>query len=115
VAIAVLEACAVLAAARLLTWSAPWNFWTICGAMSLTYYGVASACCGRSPASWWLNSRGQLRVERDAAGRSNARNLLGLIVQQAQMRRPEDESTAISAHAVTAENLQGASGMILPS
>jgi hypothetical protein len=115
VAIAVLEACAVLTAARLLTWSAPWNFWTVCGALSLTYYGVASACCGRSPASWWLNRRGQARVERDAAGRSSARNLLGLIVQQAQMRGPEDESTAISAHAVTAENLQAASGMILPS
>lgn len=115
VAIAVLEACAIVTAARLLTWSVPWNFWTVCGAISLAYYGVASACCGRSPASWWLNSRRQMRGERNAPGRSNARDLLGLIVQQAQMRRPEGESTAISAHAVAAENLQAASGMILPS
>jgi len=114
-ATAVLEACAVLTAARLLTWSAPWNFWTVCGAISLAYYGVASACCGRSPASWWLNSRGQVRAERDSPVRSNARDLLGLIVQQAQMRRPDGESSAISAHAVAAENLQAASGMILPS
>jgi hypothetical protein len=115
VAVAVLEACAVLTAARLLTWTAPWNFWTACGAISLGYYGVASACCGRSPASWWLNSRGQVRAERDTPVRSNARDLLGLIVQQAQMRRGDAESSPISAHAVAAENLQAASGMILPS
>jgi transcriptional regulator with XRE-family HTH domain len=115
VAIAVLEACAVVAAARLLTWSAPGNFWTVCGAISLAYYGVASACCGRSPASWWLNSRGQVRAERDSPVRSNARDLLGLLVQQAQMRQPDDDSSAISAHVVAAENLQAASGMILPS
>jgi transcriptional regulator with XRE-family HTH domain len=115
VAIAVLEACAVVAAARLVTWFAAWNFWTLCGALSLAYYGVASACCGRSPASWWLDGRGQGRAELDTSGRSNARDLLGLIVQQAQMRRPDGESTALSAHAVAAENLQPASGMILPS
>ena len=114
--LAVLEACAVLAAARLVTWSAPWSFWTVCAALSLMYYGVASACCGRSPVSWWLNSRGEVRAERDAASvRSNARDLLGLIVQQAQMRRTDGESSAISAHAVAAENLQAASGIVLPS
>lgn len=114
VAVAGLEAAAVVATARLLTWSAAWNFWTVCASVSLAYYAVASACCGRSPALW-LNSRRLVRAEPDTSVRSNARDLLGLIVQQAQMRLPDSETGAISAHAVGADNLQAASGMILPS
>jgi transcriptional regulator with XRE-family HTH domain len=100
-AAALLEICAILALSRTLTWSTGLNFWAVCGAGSLAYYGVASACCGRSLGLWWLHTARQRRAERDEPARSNARDLLDLIVTQ--------------DGAAGGENLQTASGVILRS
>jgi transcriptional regulator with XRE-family HTH domain len=114
VATAMLEACAILAVARILTWSTGLSFWTVCGAASLAYYALASACWGRTPASWWL--QGDQRVaSSDQRVRAKSRDLLALLVQQAQIRRPDGDRSAISIHATGAENLQAASGIILRS
>jgi transcriptional regulator with XRE-family HTH domain len=115
VLIATLEVCAILAVARILTWPTGLSFWTVSAAAALTYYPLTSACCGRSLALWWLHCSRQSRVARaDQRVRTNARDLLELIVQQAQIGRPDGHAGTIATHA-TAENLQAASRAILPS
>jgi hypothetical protein len=112
---AALEAGAIAAAAQALTWSAGLNFWTVCGTASLTYYGLAAACWeGRSPASRWLRSDRSRRDTSDQPARSRSRDLLGLLVQQAQMHRLDPQQSGMSTH-VAAENLRSATGIILPS
>jgi transcriptional regulator with XRE-family HTH domain len=107
IVLAVLEASAILGVTRILAPFTGMNFWTFCGTASLTYYALAAACCGRTPVAWWMHRDRQRLAEGDERGRSTGRNLLGLLVQQAQMHRSED--------AAAAENLEAASGIILPS
>ena len=111
---AALEAGVIVAAAQAFTWSTGLNFWTVCGIASLTYYGLASACWERSPASQWLRSDRRRRDASDQPARSRSRDLLGLLVQQAQMHRLDTQQSAMSTHAA-AENLRSATGIILPS
>jgi transcriptional regulator with XRE-family HTH domain len=105
---AALEMGAIAAAAQALAWSTGLNFWTVCGTASLTYYGLASACWEGSPASRWLRSDRRRRDASDEPARSRSRDLLGLLVQQAQIHRLDTQQSAMSAHAAAAENLRSA-------
>jgi transcriptional regulator with XRE-family HTH domain len=109
VATAALEVGAIAAAAQAVAWSTGLNFWTVCGTASLTCYGLAAAWRERSPAWRWLQGDRQ-RDEREEPARSRPRDLLELLVHQATPHR------AISTRAgAAAENLQSATGLILPS
>jgi transcriptional regulator with XRE-family HTH domain len=50
VLVATLELCAVVTIGGGCAWLTGLDFWTVCGAIALTYYPVASACFGRNPA-----------------------------------------------------------------
>jgi transcriptional regulator with XRE-family HTH domain len=52
-AIATFELCAVLGLGWLVTAFAKSDFWTVCGAIALTYYPVAAACSTRVPSIRW--------------------------------------------------------------
>lgn len=111
VAAATVEMCALLGAIQLLTWSTGFNFWTVCATASLAYYGLAAACWDRTPVSLWLQKDRAHGATKDESAPANSRDVLGLLI-----RRPDRQRSAISTHAVAgAENLQSASGIILPS
>ena len=113
-AAAMSEMCAILTLAATFTWLTGLNFWTACGALSLTYYTAASAFCGRSPALWWLHHGKRGRAAGARRERTSSRSLLDFFAQQAQTDR-SDSASAISRGGAAAENLQTASGVILPS
>jgi transcriptional regulator with XRE-family HTH domain len=107
-ATALVEICAVVALARTVAWGTGLSFWMVCGVASLAYYGLASAVCGRTLALRWLHNAAQRPSVDEEPERTNARDLLDLLLKQAQM------DGAVSTHAA-AESLQTASGAILPS
>jgi transcriptional regulator with XRE-family HTH domain len=51
--VATFELCAVLGLGWLVTTLTQSEFWTVCGAIALTYYPVAAACSTRVPAFRW--------------------------------------------------------------
>jgi transcriptional regulator with XRE-family HTH domain len=51
--IATFELCAVLGLGWLVTTLTEWEFWTVCGAIALTYYPLAAACSTRVPTFRW--------------------------------------------------------------
>jgi len=111
VAGATVEMCALLGAIQVLTWSTGFNFWTVCATASLAYYGLAAACWDRTPVSLWLQKDRAHGANKDESAPANSRDVLGLLI-----RRPDRQRSPISTHAVAgAENLQSASGIILPS
>jgi transcriptional regulator with XRE-family HTH domain len=112
VATALIEMCAVMALARTVTWGTGFSFWMVCGVTSLAYYGLASAVCGRSLALRWLHGAAQRPSVDEEPERTNARDLLDLLLKQTQMSRPDG---TMSSHAAAAESLHTASGVILPS
>jgi len=108
VLVATLELCAVVTIGRGCAWLAGLDFWTVCGALALTYYPLTSACFGRSPALLWLGGKRQRGVRRAGQPmRSAPRELLRLVMREAQVRRADVHPSAISDPA--AENLQAAS------
>jgi hypothetical protein len=116
VAGATVEMCALLGAVQVLAWATGFNFWTVCATASLAYYGLAAACWDRTPVSLWLQKDRVHAAAEDASAPARSHAVLGLLVQRTQIRRPDRQRSAISTHAVAgAENLQSASGIILPS
>ena len=81
---AAVEACALVGAVEVLTWSTGFNFWTVCATTSMAYYGLAAACWDRTPLSRWLQS--DRRVD-DEAARGDSRGMLELLVKQAGFER----------------------------
>jgi transcriptional regulator with XRE-family HTH domain len=53
VLVATVEVCAVLGLGWLLTLATKSEFWTVCGAIALTYYPIAAACSTRVPTFGW--------------------------------------------------------------
>ncbi len=57
VLVAIAELCAVVTIGGGCAWLTGLDVWKACGAIALTYYPIASACFGRSPALWLYDSR----------------------------------------------------------
>lgn len=112
---AVFEICLIMAVARTLTSLTGWTFGPICGAVALTYYGLASALCGRSPGLWWLHRFRQPHVAGHRTVRTPARDLLDFLVKQVAMHRTGGDEGALARQRIAAEDLQPASGAILRS
>jgi transcriptional regulator with XRE-family HTH domain len=53
---ALLEACLIIALARMVAWLGGVDAWTICSIMAVSYYSLAAACLGRSLGSWSIQS-----------------------------------------------------------
>jgi hypothetical protein len=112
VAAALVEMCAVVALARAVAWGTGLSFWMLCSVASVAYYGLASAVFGRSLAHHWLLSAARHPRADDEPERTNARDLLDLLLKQAQMGRPDG---TMATHNAAGEGLRTASGVILPS
>jgi transcriptional regulator with XRE-family HTH domain len=110
---ALLEICVIVAVARTLTWFTGWPFGPMCGAASLTYYGMASALCGRSPALWWLHRSRQPPAAGHRSVRTHSRNLVDFLIKQIATPRKGGDEGAIAARPIAGEDLQPASGAIL--
>jgi hypothetical protein len=109
------EICVIVAVARTLTSLTGWAFGPICAAASLTYYGLASALCGRSPALWWLHRSRRPEVAGHRTVRTPARDLLNFLVKQVAMYRTGGDESALARQRIAAEDLHPASGAILRS
>ena len=112
---AVFEICVIVAVARTLTWVNGWAFGPICAAVSLTYYGLASALWGCSPAFWWLHRSRQPKVAGPRTVRAPARDLLVFLVKQVATHRTAGDAGALARQRIAAEDLRPASGAILRS
>lgn len=89
IAVAIVEAGAIVALAFLTASVAVASVWPVCAVMTLTYYAVSTACLGRSPGSWYLeHGRSTRRPHRSAASSASARarDLIHLV----QRREPPD-------------------------
>ena len=91
---AALEVCMVAAGAQAVAWSTGLNFWTICGTASLSYYGIAAACWGRSPAAQWLQRDHKTVVAADEPARTDSRGMLELLVERAGLENYTPGATA---------------------
>lgn len=110
---ALLEICVIAAVARTLTWLTAWPFGPICAAASLTYYGLASAVCGRSPALCWLHRSRPPQAATGETVRTHSRDLLNFLVKQVAPQRTGGEEGAIVTRRIAGEDLQPASAAIL--
>ena len=95
---AAVEMCALVGAVEVITWSTGFNFWTVCAAASMAYYGLAAACWDRTPLSRWLQS--DRRVDDEAARRDSG-GVLQLLVKQAGLERYTPGTTADTVDVVT--------------
>jgi transcriptional regulator with XRE-family HTH domain len=92
VAVALVEAGAIVALALLTAWLAAADVWSVSAVLALTYYAVSAACLGRSPGSWCLEHGLPTRRpsrSTDGSASARARDLIHLV----QRREPPDEQT----------------------
>ena len=75
VLVATLELCAVVTIGGACAWLTGLHFWTVCGAIALAYYPVASACFGRSPALRLRDGRQRDESRASQTVRSTRRGL----------------------------------------
>src|SRR5262245_13882886 len=90
VAVAIVEAGAIVGLAFVTAWMALANVWAVCAVMALTYYAVSTACLGRSPGSWYLDrglSTRHTRRPTASSASARARDLIHLV----QRRERSDE------------------------
>jgi len=91
VAVAIVEAGAIVGLAFLTAWMAVANVWAVCAVMALTYYAVSTACLGRSPGSWYLErglSTRHPRRSTASSASSRARDLIHLVQRR---ERPDEQ------------------------
>jgi transcriptional regulator with XRE-family HTH domain len=103
---ALLEVCVIVAVAATLTWLTGWRFGPISGAASLTYYGLASALCGCSPALWWLHRSRQPQVAGHQTVPTHSTDLLDFLVKQMATQRTGGNEGAIATRRIAGEDLQ---------
>jgi len=113
VATALLEICVIVAFARTLTWFTGWPFGPFCAVAALTYYGLASAICGRSPALWWLHRSRLPQVPGHRAVRTDSRDILDFLIKRVAPQRTGGDEGAIAARRMAGEDLRPASGAML--
>jgi transcriptional regulator with XRE-family HTH domain len=95
---AAVEACAIVGAAEVLTWSTGSNFWTVCATTSMAYYGLAAACWDRTPLSRWLQ-HDRRRIED--ATRTDSPGMLDMLVQRARIEPYTPGTTAEAVDVAT--------------
>lgn len=80
--VALLEACLIVAMARAAARVAGADVWTVCAIMALTYYPLATAWLGRSPALWCVQSGfHSLRKPARRVDATDTREMLHLVTR----------------------------------
>lgn len=91
---ALLEACLIIAIARVVAWLGGADAWTICSIVAVTYYSLAAACLGRSPGSWSI--QGGFHSYRKPVRRVAAVETAGM-VPRVRRSSPPRESVALDS------------------
>jgi len=91
---ALLEACLIIAIARVVAWLSGLDAWTICSIVAVTYYSLAAACLGRSLGSWSIQRR--FHNYRKPVRRVAAVETAG-IVPRVRRSSPPRESVALDS------------------
>ena len=93
VLVATLEACAIVALGGLLTLVTKSEFWTVCGAIALTYYPIAAACSIRVPTFGWPAVTPLFTVSGRRYNMPSSRELIQLVLHRTPVHSA-DERTA---------------------
>jgi transcriptional regulator with XRE-family HTH domain len=95
VLVAALELGGVLAAGWAGAWLARIEPVTLIAIVGLTYYPLASACWGRTPALRWLHRRHEGALEAASGARGGAADLLRLLMPRPEAPEADVEATGI--------------------
>jgi transcriptional regulator with XRE-family HTH domain len=93
VLIATVEVCAVVGLGWLLTLATKSEFWTVCGAIALTYYPIAAACSIRVPTFGWPAVTPLFTVSGRRYNMPSSRELIQLVLHRTPVHSA-DERTA---------------------
>jgi transcriptional regulator with XRE-family HTH domain len=91
--VATVELCAVLGLGWLVTTLTQSEFWTVCGAIALTYYPVAAACSTRVPAFRWPAVKALFTLSGRRYEVPSSGELIQLVLRRAPVQST-DERTA---------------------
>lgn len=91
--IATFELCAVLGLGWLVTSVAESEFWTVCGAIALTYYPLAAACSTRVPTFRWSAVKPLFTLSGRRDDVPSSRELIHLVLHRTPVQS-SDERTA---------------------
>ena len=93
VLVATVEVCAVVGLGWLLTLVTKSEFWTVCGAIALTYYPIAAACSTRVPTFGWPAVTPLFTVSGRRYNMPSSRELIQLVLHRTPVHSA-DERTA---------------------
>ena len=93
VLVATIEVCAVVGLGWLLTLVTKSEFWTVCGAIALTYYPIAAACSTRVPTFGWPAVTPLFTVSGRRYNMPSSRELIQLVLHRTPVHSA-DERTA---------------------
>ena len=91
--VAAFEACAIVVLGWLLALVTKSEFWTVCGAIALTYYPIVAACSTRVPALGWPAVTPLFTVLGRRYNMPSSRELIQLLLQRTPVHSA-DERTA---------------------
>jgi transcriptional regulator with XRE-family HTH domain len=93
VLVAAFEVCAIVGLGWLLTLVTKSEFWTLCGAIALTYYPIASVCSTRVPTLGWPAVTPLFTVSGRRFNMPSSRELIQLVLHRTPVHSA-DERTA---------------------
>ena len=93
VLVALFEVCAIVGLGWLLTLVTKSEFWTVCGAIALTYYPIVAACSTRVPALGWPAVTPLFTVSGRRFNMPSSRDLIQLVLHRTPVHSA-DERTA---------------------
>jgi transcriptional regulator with XRE-family HTH domain len=93
VLVAAFEVCAIVGLGWLLTLVTKSEFWTVCGAIALTYYPIAAACSTRVPTFGWPAVTPLFTVAGRRYNMPSSRELIQLVLHRTPVHST-DERTA---------------------
>ena len=91
--VAAIELCAIVGLGGLLTLVTKSEFWTVCGAIALTYYPIAAACSTRIPTLGWPAVTPLFTVSGRRYNMPSSRELIQLVLHRTPVHSA-DERTA---------------------
>ena len=89
VLVATLEVCAIVGLGWLLTLVTKSEFWTVCGAIALTYYPIVAACSTRVPTFGWPGGKPLFNVSGRRNKMPSGRELIQLVRRQTPGHSPD--------------------------
>jgi transcriptional regulator with XRE-family HTH domain len=90
--VATIELCAVVGLGWLLATVTKSEFWTVCGAIALTYYPIAAACSTRVPTFGWPAVKPLLTVSGRRYNMPSSRELIQLVLHRTPVHSADERT-----------------------